>query len=136
MTLVVCVDVGSTYTKAAAVELPSGVLVATAAHPTTIGTDVLIGLDAAVAAVAGGREIDELRVCSSAGGGLRLGVIGYERAITAEAGWRVGLSAGARPAPVHMHKYTNKHRETTHIHFHRILKAQDSVQRKQGNYLS
>ncbi|MEI7779812.1 MAG: glutamate mutase L [Actinomycetes bacterium] len=96
MTLVVCVDVGSTYTKAAAVELPSGVLVATASHPTTIGTDVLIGLYAAVAAAAEGRAIDELRVCSSAGGGLRLGVIGYERAITAEAGWRVGLSAGAR----------------------------------------
>ena len=34
--------------------------------------------------------------CSSAGGGLRLAVVGYERAITAEAGYRVALSAGAR----------------------------------------
>jgi uncharacterized protein (TIGR01319 family) len=35
-------------------------------------------------------------VCSSAGGGLRLAVVGYERLVTAEAGHRVGLSAGAR----------------------------------------
>ena len=96
MTVVVCVDVGSTYTKAAAIELPSGILLATGSHPTTIRTDILEGLDAAVAAVSGGRSVDEIRVCSSAGGGLRLAVIGYERAITAEAGWRVGLSAGAR----------------------------------------
>ena len=34
--------------------------------------------------------------CSSAGGGLRIAVVGYERAITAEAGYRVGLSAGGR----------------------------------------
>jgi len=34
--------------------------------------------------------------CSSAGGGLRLAVVGYERAVTSEAGHRVGLSAGAR----------------------------------------
>ena len=34
--------------------------------------------------------------CSSAGGGLRLAVVGYEREVTAEAGHRVGLSAGAR----------------------------------------
>jgi uncharacterized protein (TIGR01319 family) len=35
-------------------------------------------------------------VCSSAGGGLRLAVVGYERAVTAEAGYRVALSAGAK----------------------------------------
>jgi hypothetical protein len=35
-------------------------------------------------------------VCSSAGGGLRLAVVGYEALVTAEAGHRVGLSAGAQ----------------------------------------
>jgi uncharacterized protein (TIGR01319 family) len=35
-------------------------------------------------------------VCSSAGGGLRLAVVGYESLITARAGQQVGLSAGAR----------------------------------------
>ena len=35
-------------------------------------------------------------VCSSAGGGLRIAVVGYEREVTAEAGHRVALSAGGR----------------------------------------
>ena len=34
--------------------------------------------------------------CSSAGGGLRLAVLGQERLISAEAGYRVALSAGAK----------------------------------------
>ena len=41
-------------------------------------------------------EPDDVLVCSSAGGGLRLAVVGYEREVTAEAGHRVGLSAGAK----------------------------------------
>lgn len=90
--IVTCVDVGSTFTKAVAVQ--DGQLIASAAHRTTVETDVLHGLDAAVAAT--GVKPDELLVCSSAGGGLRLAVIGYERLVTAQAGYRVGLSAGAR----------------------------------------
>jgi uncharacterized protein (TIGR01319 family) len=90
--IVVCVDVGSTFTKAAAVQ--DGRLVATGSHRTTVETDVLQGLDAAVEAT--GVRPDALLVCSSAGGGLRLAVIGYERLVTAEAGHRVGLSAGAK----------------------------------------
>ncbi|GAA0898608.1 hypothetical protein GCM10009558_087910 [Virgisporangium aurantiacum] len=45
-----CVDVGSTYTKAAIVDVDSGALLATASHPTTSDTDVLHGLDKAIAA--------------------------------------------------------------------------------------
>jgi uncharacterized protein (TIGR01319 family) len=89
----VCVDVGSTYTKAALIDLDGGGLVRRAEVPTTAATDVLHGLDAAVEAVGGGGE---LYVCSSAGGGLRLAVAGYESLVTAEAGHRVGLSAGAQ----------------------------------------
>ena len=100
---VVCADTGSTFTKAAAVAVDgpdAGRLLGTAAVPTTVGPglDVLTGLDDAVARVvaeAGGEPAD-VRVCSSAGGGLRLAVVGYERVVTAEAGARVGLSAGAR----------------------------------------
>ena len=47
-------------------------------------------------ALAGHGEPDDVLVCSSAGGGLRLAVVGYEREVTAEAGHRVGLSAGAK----------------------------------------
>ncbi|MCM4082546.1 glutamate mutase L [Paractinoplanes hotanensis] len=93
MSTAVCVDVGSTYTKAALIDLSAGRLVRRAEVPTTTGGDVLTGLDQAVAAVGPG---DEVYVCSSAGGGLRLAVVGYESLVTAEAGHRVGLSAGAR----------------------------------------
>jgi uncharacterized protein (TIGR01319 family) len=92
----VCVDVGSTFTKAAAVDLDSGALLATAAHDTTVDSDVLRGLDAAVTALNLTGPPTTVDVCSSAGGGLRLAVVGYERLVTAQAGERVGLSAGAR----------------------------------------
>jgi uncharacterized protein (TIGR01319 family) len=93
VTAAVCVDVGSTYTKACLVDLDAGRLVRRAEVPTTSDTDVLTGLDRAVEQVGGG---DHLYVCSSAGGGLRLAVVGYESLVTAEAGHRAGLSAGAQ----------------------------------------
>ncbi len=93
----VCADVGSTYTKVMVVDLAEARVVASAAHPTTSGTDVLLGLDAAVARATAGLGDDlTVYVCSSAGGGLRLAVVGYEALVTAEAGHRVGLSAGAQ----------------------------------------
>jgi uncharacterized protein (TIGR01319 family) len=93
VTTAVCVDVGSTYTKAALIDLGGGRLIRRAEVPTTAQSDVLTGLDQAVTAVGGGHQ---WYVCSSAGGGLRLAVVGYEALVTAEAGHRVGLSAGAR----------------------------------------
>jgi uncharacterized protein (TIGR01319 family) len=93
--LVVCIDVGSTFTKAALVDVDGGVLVATAASPTTSSTDVMDGIEACRTQLGVTPETATL-ACSSAGGGLRLAVVGYERVVTAEAGHRVGLSAGAR----------------------------------------
>ncbi|MET8150210.1 glutamate mutase L [Actinoplanes sp. NPDC049668] len=95
MSTAVCVDVGSTYTKACLVDLGGGVLLGRAEVPTTSDTDVLTGLDHAVAQLGGAGDA-RLYVCSSAGGGLRLAVVGYESLVTAEAGHRVGLSAGAQ----------------------------------------
>ncbi|MGY1619178.1 glutamate mutase L [Geodermatophilus sp. SYSU D00691] len=90
MSAVACVDIGSTYTKAALVGLPDGELLATAQAPTTLD-DVVAGvLDAT-----SGWDAPVL-ACSSAGGGLRLAVVGYEELISAEAGHRAALSAGAR----------------------------------------
>jgi len=57
MTFAVCVDVGSTYTKACLVDLDDGRLVRRAEVPTTASSDVLTGLDAAVAAVGGDGEL-------------------------------------------------------------------------------
>ncbi|MEV4515658.1 glutamate mutase L [Dactylosporangium sp. NPDC049525] len=92
MTLVACVDVGSTDTKLAVVDVADGTLVRTGTHPTT-GGDVLAGVDALLAAAG---PVDAVYCCSSAGGGLRLAVIGYEALVSADAAHRVALSAGAR----------------------------------------
>lgn len=96
MTRVLCVDFGSTYTKAALVDTEAGSLVATASTPTTADTDVLAGYDTLLRTLAGLGEPDAVMACSSAGGGLRVAVVGYEREASAEAGYRVGLSAGGK----------------------------------------
>ncbi|WP_432968039.1 glutamate mutase L [Dactylosporangium sp. CA-233914] len=90
---VACLDVGSTDTKLAVVDVGSGELVRTATHPTTAGSDVLDGVDALLR-VAG--PVGRVYCCSSAGGGLRLAVIGFEALVSADAAHRVALSAGAR----------------------------------------
>ena len=94
---------GSTFTKGALIDTDGGELLATAEHPTTLDTDVLDGVAAvrAAAETAAGGRAGEVLACSSAGGGLRLAVVGYERQISAEAGRRVGLTAGARVVHVH-----------------------------------
>ncbi len=97
---VLCVDFGSTFTKACVVERGSGALLATASVPTTVTTDVMEGFAAVRSAALGGSSsgADDLDVlaCSSAGGGLRIAVVGHERLVTSEAGNRVALSAGGK----------------------------------------
>ncbi|NEN78860.1 glutamate mutase [Nocardioides zeae] len=118
MSLAVCVDLGSTFTKALLVALedgaagPAGTVLASASHPTTLPDaagrgDLLDGYDACRAALAAsypcGSGADDVVVlaCSSAGGGLRIGVLGNEALVTAEAGRRVALSSGGRVVAVH-----------------------------------
>jgi uncharacterized protein (TIGR01319 family) len=103
----VCVDFGSTFTKAALVDLAQGRIVASASHPTTIPVldsgDVLDGYDACLAALIeqDPRADDaEVLACSSAGGGLRIAVVGNEELVTAEAGRRVALSSGGKVVDV------------------------------------
>jgi len=96
VSLVYCVDFGSTFTKAALVDTANGALVGTATHRTTIDTDVLDGWDAIrgeLEPLAGSADIPVL-ACSSAGGGVGVGVVGNEELVTAEAGRRVALSSG------------------------------------------
>jgi uncharacterized protein (TIGR01319 family) len=105
---VLCVDFGSTFTKAALVDEYTGELVATASHRTTIPGaggqgDVLDGLDACRAELGRshpGVDGAEVLACSSAGGGLRIAVVGNEELVTAEAGRRVALSSGGRVVAV------------------------------------
>ena len=44
--LLICVDFGSTFTKAALVDAEAGRLLATTQHPTTATTDILDGFEA------------------------------------------------------------------------------------------
>ncbi len=107
---VLCIDVGSTFTKGVLVDAADGAMLATASAPTALAPsgDVLDGVAAVrdQVARAAGVPVRALRgegllVCSSAGGGLRLAVVGYERLVTAQAGRRVALSAGGKVVHVH-----------------------------------
>ena len=101
--LAICADFGSTFTKALLVDLTTGAVLAGAEHRTTIDTDVLDGYDACLAELArtDPRAGDaEVLACSSAGGGLRIAVVGNEELVTAEAGRRVALSSGGKVVAV------------------------------------
>lgn len=97
MSRVLCVDFGSTFTKAVLVDVDTGEVIGAAEHPTTIETDLLDGLTACREALP---PADSVLACSSAGGGLRIGVLGNEELVTAEAGRRVALSSGGKVVAV------------------------------------
>lgn len=95
--LTALIDFGSTFTKVKAVD-PEGRLLAAAQHRTTIDTDVHEGLTAALSALEEGIDGPPTRrfACSSAGGGLRVGVVGLVEELTAEAARQAALGGGAR----------------------------------------
>jgi uncharacterized protein (TIGR01319 family) len=104
-------DFGSTYTKVAAVELGEGMLIGRAQAPSTVETDVNLGLEAALRELKGqtGIGIRDRRValrlaCSSARGGLRLVAIGLVPQLTTEAARRAALGAGAKVIRVFSHE--------------------------------
>jgi uncharacterized protein (TIGR01319 family) len=94
------IDFGSTYTKLRAVDLDSCRIVGTGQGPSTVTTDVRIGLDAALAdlgAKLGGLPAFRHRLASSsAAGGLRMVTVGLVKELTAEAARRAALGAGAK----------------------------------------
>ena len=98
----VCVDFGSTWTKAIHVDLATGEVLGTASAPTSL-IEVMEAYDACLSTLA---ETDprastaEILACSSAGGGLRIAVVGNEELVTAEAGRRVALSSGGKVVAV------------------------------------
>jgi uncharacterized protein (TIGR01319 family) len=97
-------DFGSTYTKLSLVEPEEGRLLARAEAPTSIGTDLMDGYAAALAAAtraAGGEiDVDEALAVSSAGGGLRVAAVGLVADLTAAAARQAALNAGARVGAV------------------------------------
>lgn len=106
------IDFGSTYTKLTAVGSDQGDILATAAHPTTVASDISIGYLAALERLyerLGERAVfDETIACSSAAGGLKMAAIGLVEELTVEAARRVCLGAGAKVDLVFSHHMTKR----------------------------
>jgi uncharacterized protein (TIGR01319 family) len=102
--VVALADFGSTYTKVSLVERGEGRLLARAEAPTSIGTDLMEGYEAALGAARAsldeGVEIEHRLGVSSAGGGLRVAAIGLVADLTAAAARQAALNAGARVGTV------------------------------------
>jgi len=99
--LVLAVDFGSTYTKAAAFDLSNEKLVGVAKSATTVDSDIIIGYDKALRALRetiGTEEliIDSIFSSSSAAGGLRMVVAGFTNELTTKAAREAALGAGAK----------------------------------------
>ena len=97
-------DFGSTFTKVALVETPTGRLLATAQTPTTVQTDVMLGyrsaLESACSVATVSPDNIEVRAASSAGGGLSVVSIGLVEDYTAAASRQAALNAGAKVSGV------------------------------------
>ncbi|WP_031513043.1 methylaspartate mutase accessory protein GlmL [Desulfofalx alkaliphila] len=109
--LALLIDFGSTYTKVSAVDLAKETVAACAEAPTTVDTDIMHGLNAALEEIysqLGTKEAEFTYklACSSAAGGLRIVAIGLIRDLTVEAAKQAALGAGARVLGVYAHELT------------------------------
>jgi uncharacterized protein (TIGR01319 family) len=100
MSAALLIDFGSTYTKLRAVDLAARRVIGSGQGPSTVATDVRIGMRAALADLE--RRAPKLPrfryrlASSSAAGGLRMVTIGLVRELTAEAARQAALGAGAK----------------------------------------
>jgi len=95
------IDFGSTFTKVVAFDLESEQLLGRVQVPSTVETDISVGLEEAFELLAqevpfGQEERHRAVACSSAAGGLRVVCVGLVPEYTTEAGRRAALGAGAK----------------------------------------
>ncbi|HEX7475365.1 MAG TPA: methylaspartate mutase accessory protein GlmL [Dehalococcoidales bacterium] len=95
------IDFGSTYTKVVAVDLDREEIAAQTRVPSTVDTDITIGLKEAFGRVATQLKTDHLDAdrilaCSSAAGGLRIVCVGFVPEYTSQAANLAALGAGAK----------------------------------------
>lgn len=101
---ILTVDVGSTYTKLTAIDSDTKSILGTSQAFTTIETDVMQGFQQALAELTAPREgnpcanfaYDDLLVCSSAAGGLKMVALGLVPDLTAKAARTAASNAGAK----------------------------------------
>lgn len=101
MDAVLLIDFGSTFTKVTAVNCDDATVLGRVQTPTTVKTDVVIGLNEAIEQLVkqtGNSALKRARrlASSSAAGGLRLVVCGLVPRLTSEAARRAALGAGAK----------------------------------------
>jgi uncharacterized protein (TIGR01319 family) len=95
------IDFGSTFTKVVAVDLGRGEVVAAARVPSTVESDITVGLGEALKSIGentglGNLNEKEALACSSAAGGLRMVCAGFVPELTSKAANLAALGAGAR----------------------------------------
>jgi uncharacterized protein (TIGR01319 family) len=94
------IDFGSTFTKLRAIDLDSCSVLGAGQGPSTVTTDITVGMQSALADLArhlhGLPKFKYRLASSSAAGGLRMVTIGLVRELTAEAARRAALGAGAK----------------------------------------
>jgi len=109
--LALLIDFGSTYTKLRAIDLSDGVIIGSSQGPSTVTTDINIGMQAALHHLS--EQIGTLPpfkhrlASSSAAGGLKMVTIGLIKELTVEAAKRAALGAGAKLIGVFANKLTS-----------------------------
>lgn len=105
------IDFGSTFTKMVAFDLDAEELIARVQVPSTVDTDITIGLEEAFAEISreikiGDAEKRQAVACSSAAGGLRVVCVGLVPEYTTEASRRAALGAGAKIVGAYSYELT------------------------------
>ena len=105
------IDFGSTFTKVVTVDLAKIEVVAAARVPSTVDTDITIGLEEALKQISEktrltGVEKREALACSSAAGGLRMVCAGFVPELTSKAANLAALGAGAKVVGGYSYKLT------------------------------
>lgn len=95
------IDFGSTYTKLTLVDIENTRMLAKSSAHTTINTSIVEGYEEAYNKLFDDLKEEDINIvekyaCSSAGGGLKMVVIGLTPVFTVEAGKKSALGAGAR----------------------------------------
>jgi uncharacterized protein (TIGR01319 family) len=94
------IDFGSTYTKLRAVDLETADIIGTGQGPSTVETDITVGMQAALDDLEGRMgtlpEFSHRLASSSAAGGLAMVTVGLVKEMTAEAARLAALGAGAK----------------------------------------
>jgi uncharacterized protein (TIGR01319 family) len=101
MSIHLLIDFGSTYTKIMAVDIEKEIILGRSQAPTTVETDIMIGLNKALSELQDICRFDMKDVkgkyaSSSAAGGLKMAAIGLVPELTLEAARRACLGAGAK----------------------------------------